>query len=298
MRVNAERERESALASKALAELNEYVADVNLAHQSILSGNLARAQDLLARHQSESKKRFEWRYLWHAAQGDEHQIIAKEPSRVLSIANSPELLVVGLREAVNIYGSKTGSLIKSLAKPGNSVAISSGGLLATAGKNSVRVWRTSDWAETLALTNYSAPIAFSSDGRWLAANSRGGIRVVDSSTGQLVAEIPDSMPPFAFNPAGHVIVVDTREGILLWDLKAGTGLRLLNDSQGVFNHAGFGMRDRHALAFSPSFRSTLPTVFLLRSRFHRMGVFWLRAPNRSTIPRMQFVLGTRRLEKW
>jgi hypothetical protein len=205
LRVNAERERESALESKARAELNEYVADVNLAHQSILVGNLARAKDLLARHQSEGKRRFEWRYLWHAAQGDEHQVISAESSSILSLATSPEFLVVGLRDAVNIYGSKTGSLIKSLTKPGNSVAISSGGLLATAGKNSVRLWRISDWAETLSLTSYSAPIAFSGDGRSLAANSQGRIRVMESSTGKLIAEIPNSMPPFAFNPTGNVI---------------------------------------------------------------------------------------------
>ena len=163
--------------------------------------------------------------------------------------------MVGLRDAVNIYGSKTGSLIKSLTKPGNSVAISSGGLLATAGKNSVRLWRTSDWAETLSLTSYSAPIAFSGDGRSLAANSQNGIRVVESSTGKVIAEIPNSMPPFAFNPAGNVIAVDTREGILLWDLKALKGLRLLNGSQGVFNHPSFWMRDRNALVFSSDGRS-------------------------------------------
>jgi WD40 repeat protein len=231
------------------------VADVNLAHQSILAGNLVRAKDLLARHQSEGKKRFEWRYLWHAAQGDEQQVIASEASSILSLASSPEFLVVGLRNAVNIYGSKTGTLIKSLTKPGTSVALAAGGLLATAGKNSVRVWRTADWAETLSLTNYSAPIAFAGDGRSLAANSQGGIRVVDSSTGKLIAEITNSMPPFAFSPSGNVIAVDTREGILLWDLKAGQGLRLLNDSKGIFNHSGFWMRDRKALVFSPDERS-------------------------------------------
>ena len=257
LRVNAERERESALQSKVRAELNEYVADVNLAHQSILGGNLGRAKDLLARHQSEGKKRFEWRYLWHAAEGDEHQVIAREPSSVLSLANSPELIVVGLRNAVNIYSPKTGNLLKTLAKPGNSVALSSGGLLATSGKNSVRVWRPSDWVETLSLTNYSAPVAFSIDGRLLAANSPGGIRVVAAATGKLIAEIPNSMPPFAFSPTDNVIAVDTREGILLWDFETLKGRRLLNDSKGVFNHSGFWMRDRNALAFSPDGHSVV-----------------------------------------
>jgi WD40 repeat protein len=255
LRVNAERERESALQSKSLAELNEYVADVNLAYQSILAGNLARAKELLSRHQVKGIRRFEWRYLWRAAQGDEQQVISSETSSVSSLACSTEFLVVGLRNAVNIYGSKTGTLIKSLAKPGTAVALSAGGLLGTAGKNSVRLWRTSDWVETLSLTNHSAPITFSVDGHQLAANSPGGIRVVDTSTGKLNAIIPHSMPPFAFSPAGNVIVVDTREGMLLWDLKAGKGLRVLDDSKGLFNHSGFWMRDRKAVAFSPDGRS-------------------------------------------
>jgi WD40 repeat protein len=72
-----------------------------------------------------------------------------------------------------------------------------------------------------------------------------------------MAEIPNSMPPFAFDPAGNVIAVDTREGILLWDLGALKGLRLLNDSQGVFNHSGIWMRDRNALVFSPDGRSVV-----------------------------------------
>jgi WD40 repeat protein len=257
LRVNAERERESALQSKVLAELNEYVADINLAHQSILGGNLARAKELLARHQSEGKKRFEWRYLWHAAEGDEHKVIASEASSILSLANSPELLVVGLRNAVNIYNPRTGNLLKTLAKPGNSVALSSNGLLATAGKNSVRVWRHSDWVETFSLTNHSAPVAFSTDGRFLAASSHGGIRVVDSATGKLIAEIPNSMPPFAFSPSGGVIAVDTRDGILLWDIVAPKRLRLLNDSRGAFNHSGVWIRDRNALAFSPNGHSVV-----------------------------------------
>ena len=52
LRHNAERERGRALESQERAELNEYVADINLAHQSILAGNLARATELLAKHRA------------------------------------------------------------------------------------------------------------------------------------------------------------------------------------------------------------------------------------------------------
>ena len=134
LRHNAERERERALESQERAELNEYVADINLAHQSILAGNLARATELLAKHRNTGSQRFEWRYLWHAAQGDDHRLFAQEASSVLSLANSPEWLVVGLQDSVRIYDSKTGSLVKTLAKSGSSVALSTAGLLATASK--------------------------------------------------------------------------------------------------------------------------------------------------------------------
>ena len=45
-------------------------------------------------------------------------MIAKKASSILSLASSPELLVVGLRNAVNIYNPRTGNLLKTLAKPG------------------------------------------------------------------------------------------------------------------------------------------------------------------------------------
>src|SRR6185503_288477 len=265
LRVNAERERESALQSKALAEVNEYVADVNLAHQSILAGAVARAKDLLARHRSEGGKRFEWRYLWHAAQGDEHEIIASEPSSILSLAMSSELLVVGLRDAIHIYNPKTRNLVKTFAKPGNSVALSPRGLLAAAGKNSVRVWRTSGWSETLSLTNYSAPLAFAPDGKFVAAKSQGAVRILNSSTGEIIAEIPNSSPPIAFNNAADRFAVDTREGILLWDLRAGGPFRLLDDSKGVFNHSAGWMRDKNALAFSRDGKSVIAARNIIKN---------------------------------
>src|SRR5512140_1516862 len=124
LRRNAERERGRALESQERAELNEYVADINLAHQAILAGNLARAMELLAKHGKTGSERFEWRYLWQAAQGDEHRLFAQEASSIQSLANSPEWLAVGLQDSVRIYDAKTGSLVKTLAKPGSSVALS------------------------------------------------------------------------------------------------------------------------------------------------------------------------------
>ena len=250
MRLRAEREKERALENQQAAERNEYVADINLAHQSIRAGNLARAKDLLSKHRAKGFGRFEWRYLWGAAQGDEHRLFAQEPSSVLSLASSTEWLVVGLRDSIQIYDWNTGGLVRTLAKSGSSVALSTTGLLATASKSTVRVWRTSDWSEAFSIPDHKAPVAFSRDGRLLAANSSKAVRIYDSSNGMLATEISNSMPPFAFGPDGNVIAVDCGEGIALWDVDATKRLRMLEHSDGTFTNSNGWMRDRNALAFS------------------------------------------------
>lgn len=262
LRGKAERERERALESRRRAELNEYVADINLAHQSVLAGNLARARDLLAKHHTDGPGRFEWRYVWHAAQGDPHRLLATESSSVLSLANSPEWLVVGLRDAVQIYDSRTGKHVKTLTKSGFSVALSPAGLLATASKTTVRIWRTADWAETFSLPDHAAPVAFSPDGRLLAANSASGVRVYESSNGELVAEVPAGMPPFAFDPQGKLIAADSTDGIVLWNINARKPLRHLGSSQGIFTDPR--MRTMNALAFSPDGSSVVAARNVLR----------------------------------
>jgi WD40 repeat protein len=249
LRRNAERERERALTSQERAELNEYVADVNLAHQCVLAGNLGRATELLAKHRTNGSRRFEWRYLWRAAQGDDHRLFAQEASSVLSLANSPAFLAVGLQDSVRIYDPKIGSLVKNLAKSGASVALSPDGLLATASKGTVRIWRTADWAETYSVPGHMAPAAFSPDGRRLAAASAEGVDVYDSADGKLVTAIPGGMPPFALGPRGGVIAVDSTNGIAVWDLDAGRLLRTLQHSEGLFTTPW--SRSLNNLAFSP-----------------------------------------------
>ncbi len=267
LRHNAERERERALESQERAELNEYVADINLAHQSILAGNLARATEILTKHRNKSSERFEWRYLWNTAQGNDHQVIAREASSILSLATSSEWTVVGLQDAVHIYSAKTSSLVKILPKSGFSVALSSAGLLATAGRNSVRVWRTSDWTEAYSLPEQAAPLAFSPDGRWLATTSREGVRVSSSFDGKLVAENPGSTPPFAFSPDGNLIAVDAPNGIALKHVETGQTLRQLDHSEGIFSD--LRMRYMNAVAFSPDGN----TVVAARNVLREGGIF-------------------------
>ena len=205
LRINAEQQRERAVENQLRAELNEYVADVNLASQAIQSGNLTRATELLEKPRNEGLRGFEWGYLRNAAKGDEHKVFAQETSSVLSLAQSADSLVVGLRDSVHIYDAKSGNPEKTLPGSGLSVALSTNGLLATASSSTVRVWRSSDWSEAFLIRDHSAPVAFSHDGRFLAANSREGVRIYDASDGRFVSLVPNSMPPFAFSPRGDVM---------------------------------------------------------------------------------------------
>jgi len=289
LRHTAEREREHALASQEKAELNEYVADVNLAHQSILAGNLARATELLAKHGASGAQRFEWRYLWHAAQGDDHRLVAQAASSILSLASSPDYLVAGLQDAVRIYEPNTGRLVKTLARSGASVALSPAWLLATASKGTVRVWRTSDWGEAYALSEVAAPVAFSADGRRLAASSLGGVRVYNSSDGQPVSLVPHGMAPFALSPGGELIAVNSTNGIVLWDVEAGKALRTLERSEGMFIAPWLSVMNN--LAFSPdrqwivAARNTLQdgSIFVLEKWASTTGEKVASVPHRSDV---------------
>ncbi len=280
LRQKAERERERALENQRRAEINEYVADINLADQSITAGNLSRALDLLRKHDHFSKnddpRGFEWHYLWKLAQGDEHSVLATEPSSVLSLAVTPQLLAVGLRDAVNIYRFPAGTLLKSLARPGLSVEFSGSGLLATASPGTVRLWRISDWTETLTLSNHSAPISFSGDGRLLAANSRSGIRIVNTSDGVTLSQLSGAVPPVAFAPTGNALVANSRDGIAIWESSNAKPLRPLENSSRIMDRGW--TRERPLLQFSPDGRF----IAAARNVFRSGGVFALELWESST----------------
>src|SRR5262249_35738826 len=151
-----------------------------------------------------------------------------------------------------------------------SLAFSKTGLLASASQNTVRIWRSSDWAEVLAISNHSAPVAFSADGSLLAASLRSGIRILKSGDGGRIAEFPNASPPFAFSPADTAFVANAKEGIALWET-AGEGppSRILENSAGILN-VGW-IRERPALAFSPDGRF----IVAARNVFRSGGAFGL-----------------------
>src|SRR6185436_4616799 len=84
--------RQQAEREKTSARLNEYVADINLAQQSLAAGNYGRAVELLDKHRrgpNEINLRgFEWRYLWQISRGDDHVALPGQEGTVHSLAVS------------------------------------------------------------------------------------------------------------------------------------------------------------------------------------------------------------------
>jgi WD40 repeat protein len=198
--------RQEADTERASARLNEYVADMNLAQQSLAAGNYGRAVQLLNKHQpanTESKsglpaaptatdtqkssphgqssslptdlRGFEWRYLWQLSRGDEHTAFPAQDGPVQSLAISPagNLMAVGLRDnKFNVWNIPSKSLVAKIPKEAISMAfLPDGKSLITASHTSVRIWNTESWSERLSLPGSCGPFVLSSDGSRLATDT-------------------------------------------------------------------------------------------------------------------------------
>ena len=90
----AETAKEFANQNAAAARRNLYVADINLAQQSLNQNNLGRAVRLLDRHrpkEGESDLRgWEWRYLWQETQGNVHETLTNRSVRGWDVSFSED----------------------------------------------------------------------------------------------------------------------------------------------------------------------------------------------------------------
>jgi WD40 repeat protein/serine/threonine protein kinase len=278
LRLQAERERERAEQERTSARLNEYVADINLAHQSLAAGNFGRAAQLLQKHRPEpgdpDLRGFEWRYLWRLCQGDEHIPFANLDGSIQAMAYSPkgDLLAIGSREKTTIWNVQSRSMITSLPKGAVSIAFfPDGGRLVTASTSTVRVWRTDDWTELAALHENAGPAALSRDGTRLATLSREGVRVWETTGWRELRLIPAVSGPLAFTPDGGSLATAGQAGISVWPLDRDVPALVLQDSTNVFTRMGGRFRVDPLLAFAPDGKS----IVAARNSVSSQGVFVL-----------------------
>lgn len=273
LRKKAELESSRALQNLDQAKLNEYIADINLAHQSILAGNLVRGKNLLKKYLTsppvtDLPSSFEWRFLWKLSQGDEQQLFVKEASSIFSLAAHDHLLAVGMRDAIHVYDLRTGSLVKAISKSGVNLNFSANSLLASAGFRGLRMWDSSDWSETMFLPDLSRSFSLAKNGTLLAGMSSSGVKIIKNPSGERIAILKDALPPFGFSPDGKVIAGHSKDGLGLWSSTTGELIRIFQDSKQLPAH---GIPDLPVLQFSPDGK----WVVVARNSLHKETVFAL-----------------------
>jgi WD40 repeat protein/serine/threonine protein kinase len=284
LRKQAERE-------KASARVNEYIADINLAHQAVKDGNFRRAVQLLEKHKPRGDepdlRGFEWRYLAQLCQGNPRVQLPPEDGSIHSVAFSPneEWVAVGLRDKIDIFNTQTRAMLKSMPKGGSALGFLPDGksLVAVSFSGTIRVWNTSDWSErvlfsqTLGQGPGQGPgpgpgfdprreraIALARDGSRVAGVTRSGVTIWETTNWEPVQTLEDASGPLSFSPDGTKLATATREGIAVWSLK-NLSRTVLRDSTNVL---GF-FRNMHTLTFSPDGRYLLSGRNTLSDR----GVF-------------------------
>lgn len=214
-----------AQASEIAARESLYAADINLAHQALLTDNFRQAHTLLQNHipkpGATDERGWEWRYLWQHCQSDELSGWPGHLQSATSLAISPDgrMLVTGSYDrSAKVWDLASRALLATL--PGHS-----------------------DTVET---------VAFSPDGRLVVTGSKSALRLWDAGTFQPVRTLPQFTLKARFSPAGEYLVTGGTN-LVLWDTRTWqvvkvTALPEFEARTKRLEGAGFGV------AFSPNGR--------------------------------------------
>ena len=234
-----------------------YFHRIGLAHRDLSSGRVGRALKLLDEC-PEDLREWEWHYLKRFCVVE--PLILSQEKEVNGVAFSPDterLASAGADGTIRIWNSRTGKVIQDI--PAHSDAVVSvmfhpdGKHLASRGADlKVKVWDLtkpdqpvfSEPCNAVRKFGTAYTVAFSSDGRLLAAGHDPVVKVWDWKNRRLLHDLPGHnfhSIPVAFSSDGRLATGTFREGLKLWDPETGRMLRTI-------------YADRHpgsALAFSP-----------------------------------------------
>lgn len=268
LRQRAEAQREIAKTERAQAQVNEYVADINLAHQSLREGNYGRAAQLLEKHRPSpgepDLRGFEWRYLWQVSRGDEHVLFPDQEGPVHAIAFSPtgDLVAVGGSEQCQVYDFISKQPKFTLNGGAASLTFSPNGhwlFAASTGPQgaSLTTWNVETGGPTHNVRDAGPWSALSPDGQLFAANVRGGsVQVWDVSKGdwQERTQIRSAGGPLAFSPDGHRLAAVNEGNLAVFSVETGILEAKLENATNLFPRFGPFMRSAQGLVFSPDGR--------------------------------------------
>jgi eukaryotic-like serine/threonine-protein kinase len=248
---------ESEKQAKEKLRRDSYFHHISLAHRDLSADNLGRALKLLEEC-PEDLREWEWHYLTRLCRVE--PLVLRDMTEVNGLAFSPDgefLASAGGDGAVKIWNSRTGNVLQTIENAHTDWVLSvafhrEGKHLASLGADrKVKVWDLTS-GEAMFTEPCDAnrkfgsayTVAFSPDGRKLAAASEGAVRLWDWKNGQILHSFPRRnfhTIPVAFSRDGHLASAIFREGLKVWDAETGILLGTI-DAQ------------RHpvsALAFSP-----------------------------------------------
>jgi WD40 repeat protein len=199
--------------------------------------------------------------LWDAVEGKATRKLVANANIVHSVAFSPDgrLLASDSNHLVRLWDVNTTRIkdtIKGHREAVNAIAINSNGSMLAAGAydNSIGLWDVRSAGFLRRLYREGLPgssIAFSPDGKLLAANTARTILLWDVDSGRVAKELGDKewADYLAFHPGGAILAsastgASSDRLLRLWDVRTGQVLRELK------GHTG----DPTAIAFSPDGR--------------------------------------------
>jgi eukaryotic-like serine/threonine-protein kinase len=219
-----------------------YFHRVALAHRELGVDNLHGALKLLEECPEELRE-WEWHYLMRLCLID--PLVIQDKSEFNGVAFSPDgerLASAGGDGTVKIWNSRTGNVVQTIEKAHADAVVSvafhpDGMHVASRGADlKLKVWDLTAtdqpvWTEpcdTVRKFGTAYTIAFSADGRLLAAGTDGVVRVWDWKNRQLLHSLPEHnfhSIPVAFSGDGRLATGAFREGLKLWDPQTGIRLR-------------------------------------------------------------------------
>ncbi|GHD06542.1 hypothetical protein GCM10010313_24740 [Streptomyces violarus] len=189
--------------------------------------------------------------IWNLSTGALHTAYSGhgEPVRTLAFAPDGRTLAVvhvkGGDEEVTVLDAATGRTqrtIKPSARMVLSLAFSPDGhTLATASsaKGAVKTWnaRTGQLQDSFSVSGEVASLAFSSDGRTLAASNERGVHLWDLATSQIRRTLPTRSPSEAvtFGPDGRTLAISAGTSVELWNIDLPDPARAIRDICGAID---------------------------------------------------------------